>query len=74
MAKYGKYKGAELLTKEEIEQLDNPEEIMAALEAIRQKNSITKFVVLLVIVVVVIFVLVLGMILALHYGSNYFLG
>lgn len=74
MAKYGKYKGAQLLSKDEIKQLDDHEEILAAVEAIQSKNSVLKFVLLLVGIVVVIVILVLAMILGLHYGFNYFFG
>lgn len=73
MAKYGKYTDAKLRSPEELAQLEDYEEVMAAVEALQNKSTL-RFVLILAGIAVVIFALVLAMILALHYGSEWLFG
>lgn len=73
MAKYGKYTDAKLRDNAELEQLDDYEEIMAAVEALQKKSS-TRFILLLAGLLIIIFLLVILVILGLHYGSEMLFG
>lgn len=73
MAKYGKYTDVKLRDKAELEQLEDYDEIMAAVEAI-QKKSTSRFIILLIGIIVIIFFLVFLVILGLHYGSELLFG
>lgn len=73
MAKYGRYTGAKLRSKEELEQLEDYDEIMAAVEAVQNRSTL-RFVFILIAALVVIAVLVVLVILGLHYGSEWLWG
>lgn len=73
MAKYGKYTDAKLRDKAELEHLEDYDEIMAAVEALRKKSSI-RFILILAGLLIIIFLLVILMILGLHYGSEILFG
>lgn len=73
MAKYGKYTSAKLRGKAELEQLEDYEEIMAAVETMRKKSSL-RFIMILAVSLGIIFIVVILIILGLHYGSEMLFG
>lgn len=73
MAKYGKYTDAKMRSKEELAQMEDYEEIMAAVASMQNRSPL-RFVLILAGALVVIFIVVIAMILFLHYGSEWLLG